>query len=348
MRKGANPPKNWQFENFSYVIVRRGPRPPSPADVFIEPRFQEFEEDLLQYVNIPPQILEAMKEHAASLSAAGVEGGSTGGLLRPEDVFPFLSEPAPAAAAAAAEAKQDAALDTAVKAESQSAGQGAESWPEAAVFLDEYLASLEHMPLHSDGARSLRLRMQYAGVIPGAVVPLSHEGTMGGREAPPAVRPATEDCPGPENNVADDGVANGGASQLPFMHIGRAGDLEAARTAQLPSRQALPPPKEEELWLRGRNWVRQDGTGVERARRAAANWSRLVRRPLKRGRHVVLDLCVAAPGGRSGDLERHIVAHSDRLRPWLGPAAYRLARHSRWGDLWPSVYHKNFRVRRWQ
>lgn len=72
-----------------------------------------------------------------------------------------------------------------------------------------------------------------------------------------------------------------------------------------------------------------------------------MRKPLKRGRHVVLDLCVASTDQRRGALERHIVARSDRHRPWLGVAAYRLARHARWGDLWPSVYHKNYRVRPW-
>lgn len=99
------------------------------------------------------------------------------------------------------------------------------------------------------------------------------------------------------------------------------------------------------LMLRGRDWAREDPAGVAASRTACASWSRIIRRPLKRGRHVVLDLCVAAKDQRSGQVERHIVAHSDRRKVWLGPAAYRLARHAQWGDLWPSIYHRNPRVR---
>lgn len=101
----------------------------------------------------------------------------------------------------------------------------------------------------------------------------------------------------------------------------------------------------ERLMMRGRDWTQEDPQGVEASRAACASWSRIIRRPLRRGRHVVLDLCVAAKDQRSGQVERHIVAHSDRRKVWLGPAAYRLARHAQWGDLWPSIYHRNSRVR---
>lgn len=105
------------------------------------------------------------------------------------------------------------------------------------------------------------------------------------------------------------------------------------------------PTKEDRLMLRGRDWAAEDPAGVAASRAACASWSRIIRRPLRRGRHVVLDLCVAAKDQRSGQVERHIIAHSDRRKVWLGPAAYRLARHAHWGDLWPSIYHRNSRVR---
>ena len=101
----------------------------------------------------------------------------------------------------------------------------------------------------------------------------------------------------------------------------------------------------EDLWMRGRDWSVQDPEGVSAARAAAPAWSRIIRKPLKLGRHVMIDVCVATVDQKSGCLERHIVAHSDRQRPWLGPSAYRLARRAQWGDLWPSIYHRNHRVR---
>jgi Mitochondrial small ribosomal subunit Rsm22 len=114
---------------------------------------------------------------------------------------------------------------------------------------------------------------------------------------------------------------------------------------------AIDPPEIEEPdghWMRGRDWAELEPDAMQRSRRASRCWSRVVRKPLTLNRHVVLDLCVAAPDQRAGALERHIVARSDRKQPWLGPAAYRLARAMSWGDLWPSVYHRNVKVTGWR
>jgi hypothetical protein len=146
----------------------------------------------------------------------------------------------------------------------------------------------------------------------------------------------------------------------PFMHLGAPQDAFMAADEQQRIRmtgrgaseagggftQVREPGEEDEiLMLRGRNWAQEDPEGVAASRESCSAWSRIVRNPLKRGKHVVLDLCVASRDQRSGQLERHIVAHSDRRKAWLGPAAYRLARHAKWGDLWPSIYHRNPRVR---
>lgn len=50
--------------------------------------------------------------------------------------------------------------------------------------------------------------------------------------------------------------------------------------------------------------------------------SRIIRHPLKRSGHVILDLCTGA-----GSLERIVVSRRDR-------EAYRKARGAKWGDLW--------------
>lgn len=150
----------------------------------------------------------------------------------------------------------------------------------------------------------------------------------------------------------------------PFMHLGTPQDSFMAVNEQQRLRMTGRGARESEdgsfgrireagdegesLMLRGRDWAQEDPEGVAASRESCSAWSRIVRKPLKRGKHVVLDLCVASRDQRSGQLERHIVAHSDRRKAWLGPAAYRLARHAKWGDLWPSIYHKNPRVRGWQ
>ena len=59
-------------------------------------------------------------------------------------------------------------------------------------------------------------------------------------------------------------------------------------------------------------------------------WGRMVRPPLKKSGHVIIDLCTA-----EGGLNRHIVARSNAWEGGVGKSGYRAARKSKWGDLWP-------------
>lgn len=78
---------------------------------------------------------------------------------------------------------------------------------------------------------------------------------------------------------------------------------------------------------------------------AAQIWSRIIRAPRKRGKHILIDVCsprehVTNPDAvntSQGHLVRQVVATTDK-KLWLGPGGYRLARKSRWGDLWPKYY----------
>ena len=78
---------------------------------------------------------------------------------------------------------------------------------------------------------------------------------------------------------------------------------------------------------------------------AAQVWSRIIRTPRKRGKHIIVDICSpeqdptteSGVDTSQGHLVRQIIATTDK-RTWLGPAGYRLARKSRWGDLWPKFY----------
>lgn len=435
-RKGnKNGPKNWEYERYSYVVLRRSPRPPPPRDVYIAPAFRQYEEDALNYVAMPPALVKAAQ--------AGADAA-----LDPLEVFPFFKEGAAAHEARAnlqqpmdassaemqenvnvrAEEKADAAEDLKAMQGSEQTRTGIEDTDdlevedpveeaaraEATQFLDEYLNALlndESMPARG-ALQSLRLRMEDAGVLPVSNAPFGSSGNVfvDGMQDPSA-GPASS---GPSQRVvviqgerievnqgaASASVSGGpevdvwgapsagtsssrhgraqrsggehwgerspldGASSTPFMHLGTPQDVTTAADEQQQVRvtgrgvsesedgrfgKVLEDEGEQESFmLRGRDWAKEDPEGVAASRESCSAWSRIVRKPLKRGKHVVLDLCVASKDQRSGQLERHIVAHSDRQKAWLGPAAYRLARHAKWGDLWPSIYHKNPRVRGWQ
>lgn len=71
-------PRDWQYERFSYVVLRRGNRPTAAPEVFIEPGFRMFGEDEeLLYANLPPKLLAALQ---------------SGGNVDPLEIFPFLRD----------------------------------------------------------------------------------------------------------------------------------------------------------------------------------------------------------------------------------------------------------------
>lgn len=57
----------------------------------------------------------------------------------------------------------------------------------------------------------------------------------------------------------------------------------------------------------------------------AEDWGRIVRPPLRRGKHIVLDACT-----RDGSLERRVVSKKN-----APPGHYGRARRAKWGDIWP-------------
>lgn len=60
----------------------------------------------------------------------------------------------------------------------------------------------------------------------------------------------------------------------------------------------------------------------------AGQFSRIVRPPLKKSKHVIVDVCTP-----QGTLERRVPSKG-KLKQW--PGAYRAARKSTWGALWPN------------
>ncbi len=65
----------------------------------------------------------------------------------------------------------------------------------------------------------------------------------------------------------------------------------------------------------------------------AGQWARIVRPPMKKSKHVIVDVCTP-----QGTLERRIPGKG-RLRD-VWPGAYRAARKATWGSLWPNWISK--------
>lgn len=92
-------------------------------------------------------------------------------------------------------------------------------------------------------------------------------------------------------------------------------------------------------------WRSNMPEAVDAAVAAAQIWSRIIRPPRKRGKHIIVDVCSSrehatdadAVDTSHGHLVRQVVATTDK-KTWLGPGGYRLARKTRWGDLWPKYY----------
>jgi len=90
-------------------------------------------------------------------------------------------------------------------------------------------------------------------------------------------------------------------------------------------------------------WRDKEPEAVDATLAAAQVWSRIIRTPRKRGKHIILDVCSPQMHGNEavdtshGHLVRQVVATTNK-KTWLGPRGYRLARKSCWGDLWPKFY----------
>ena len=92
-------------------------------------------------------------------------------------------------------------------------------------------------------------------------------------------------------------------------------------------------------------WQSNMPEAVDATVAAAQIWSRIIRPPRKRGKHIIIDVCSSQEHDTDPDsvdtshgrLVRQVVATTDK-KSWLGPGGYRLARKSRWGDLWPKYY----------
>jgi ribosomal protein RSM22 (predicted rRNA methylase) len=69
---------------------------------------------------------------------------------------------------------------------------------------------------------------------------------------------------------------------------------------------------------------------INPAANLSVGWARIIRRPLRRGKHVLLDVCrTADEEGSKGSLNRVVCSRKSKL------AKHLRAKKLMWGDLWP-------------
>jgi len=360
-----------QDERFSYVVLRRAPRPPLPADVRVA-RARDGE------APPPPEdpaglLPRAWRQRAAAAeaAAAAARAETLEGLLDAE-----LGDGADADSEGE-EDEEDAALERALRELMVGSVRGSDDEDEAgaagAADAKADVAIGRAGGPSAALAAELAAELEAARAARGAAAAARRRG--GPRPGPPALGPGSRGGCGEEAEAEDGGEAQGRRDvREPESSREARRDCAAAAEAEAERAEAADADEEEEgdeeedrdaeEWRSSEDvWRERDAPALAAAAAAAAGWARIVRPPRKRSGHVVLDLCTAArrtaapdgdaasgggagpelgsgsgPGlaGR-GKLVQQVVAAADK-RAWLGPAGYRLARKARWGDLWPRWY----------
>jgi hypothetical protein len=234
--------KNWQYERYSYVILRRGPRPPPPTDVLIEPHFRDFPEDVEQFsVDTPPRAPGPARRALEALRLEPIVGGVRQNVLTPEGIadaqreLQILTEER-------SMGKKRSTIDVDVHyAAARSADDGGDE------------SDVEDGIIAADAAADLQAYLQ--AVADGTVV-TAHDGAVESiRDSTERLKGVRVDAPGEQQSVSDaaqlDDTAHVSATasvsrtepatetrcgasvsaDQPYMHLGRPGDADAARLA---------------------------------------------------------------------------------------------------------------------
>ena len=362
-----------QDERFSYVVLRRAPRPPLPADVRVaRARDGEAPPPPEDPAGPPPRAWR-QRAAAAEAAAAAARVETLEGLLDAE-----LGNGADADSDRE-EDEEDAALERALRELMVGSVRGSDDEDEAGA-VGAADAKADAATGRAGGpsaalAAELAAELEAARAARGAAAAARRRG--GPRPGPPALSQGGRGGRGEEAEAEVGGEAWGRHGALePESPCDARGSAAAAAAVEAVQAEEADADEEEEEgdeeeeegdaeeWRSSEDvWRERDAPALAAAAAAAAGWARIVRPPRKRSGHVVLDLCTAArrtaapdgdaasgggagpelgsgsgPGlaGR-GELVQQVVAAADK-RAWLGPAGYRLARKARWGDLWPRWY----------
>ena len=194
------------------------------------------------------------------------------------------------------------------------------------------------------------LQMLSQPVVSGATDLPQEAGSAPATLAPPSTAVADARAVAPQATNMPHADDNSMVPQELSMSNVEHGDINGVEDVPSVSQTVkLPPRKVDAASLEGYDqwdqnyWRDKEPEAVDATLAAAQVWSRIIRTPRKRGKHIILDVCSPqmhsseAVDTSHGHLVRQVVATTDK-KTWLGPGGYRLVRKSRWGDLWPKFY----------
>lgn len=310
---GGHGARTYQDERFSYVVLRRGARP-TPHTI---PELTIARQRQIDPPDAVQQAIEAgaIPRSPTHMSAMQQQNADNSSLSWDDSEEEEEDSDAAAWAAMNLPDMDDATRQLILKSIKANAASDEEED-------EEELLQILSQPMESEGATELP---QEAGTAPTTMA-----------TAPTAVADARTVAPQ--------------ASNMPHALQAEHGDSNGVEDAPTVSRiLKLPPRKVDAVSLEGYDqwdqdyWRNKEPEAVDATLAAAQIWSRIIRTPRKRGKHIILDVCSPQmDGGEAvntlhGHLVRQVVATTDK-KTWLGPGGYRLARKSRWGDLWPKFY----------
>ncbi|DBA84954.1 TPA: hypothetical protein ACH3X2_005695 [Trebouxia sp. C0005] len=322
---GGHGARTYQDERFSYVVLRQGARPTSHTipDLTIARQRQIDPPDAVQQA-IEAGAIPRSPTHMSAMQQQNADNSSLSW-----DDSEAEEEDSDAAAWAAMklpemdDATRQLILDS-IKANAASDEEEDE----------EELLQMLSQPMASEGATDLP---REAGSAPATLATASTAVADAQAVAPQATNMLQAD---------DNSILPQESDMSSNEHVEITGVEDAPTISQTIK---LPPRKVDADSLEGYDqwdqsyWRDKEPEAVDATLAAAQVWSRIIRTPRKRGKHIILDVCSPqmhsseAVDTSHGHLVRQVVATTDK-KTWLGPGGYRLARKSRWGDLWPKFY----------
>jgi len=146
---------------------------------------------------------------------------------------------------------------------------------------------------------------------------------------------------GPSADPPELGPASGSASRSGSGDEHLTDEQQETEDATLPVvSEALPHEPQEEEDSDSEDELAVSPEGLQAALSDGGLWSRIIRQPLKRRKHVVMTMCSPVPGNSGGGRMEQITISKSFNKKFRSPGPYYCARRVQWGDAWPMSYRK--------